>query len=90
MENIKPLGKRVLVEQFTGGVTKGGLVLPDGATEGRIMTKGKVVAIGDVKKVKVGDVVYFKKFAVDELEFDGVKYSLLTEKELLATTNGNE
>jgi len=57
-------------------------------------SKGKVIAVGPGKildsgdrapvDVKVGDVVYFTKYAPDELEVDGDKYLVIRHSSLLA------
>lgn len=57
--NIKPIGKRVLIELDTAPKTKGGLLLPGSKEK---PTHGKVIAIGDVKDIKVGDQVFFTAY----------------------------
>ncbi len=52
-EIIKPLGENVLVKPMKSDVkTKSGIVLPDTANGDRPQ-EGKVMAIGDDKKIKV-------------------------------------
>lgn len=56
--------------------------------------QGKVIAIGPGKlrddgvrvemSVKVGDMVLFKKYAPDEVKFEGETYLVLAESDLMA------
>ncbi len=91
--NIRPLHDRVLVlrgEEETK--TAGGIVIPDSATEKPL--KGKIVAVGNGKilengevrglDVKVGDQVYFGKYAGTEVKIDNVEYLIMREEDLIA------
>jgi chaperonin GroES len=74
-------------------VTKSGIVIPDTADKER-PTKGKIVRRRSGKRdenggiiplsVKVGDSVLFRKYGPDELEFDGKKYLIGSEDDVLA------
>ncbi len=90
MADVKliPLEDHVLVEPIEEEtVTKWGIVLPDTAKDKP--QKGKVIAVGKGKildngqrapmDVEVGDIVYFTKYAPDELEvvIDGERKKLL-------------
>ncbi len=90
---LKPLADRVLVkvdEEETK--TKGGILLPD--TAQKKSQKGTVVAIGSGKvldngtrlgfEVKVGDHVLFAKYSGVDIEEEGEKYLLLSERDILA------
>jgi len=90
---IKPLDDRVLVEQSEAEeVTAGGIVLPDAAQEKP--QRGKVIAAGPGKlldtgergkgSVKVGDEVFYGKYAGSDVEVDGNKYVILRENDILA------
>lgn len=62
--------------------TAGGIIVPDSAKEKPFT--GKVIASGPGLKdlpneTKVGDKVYFSKFAGTEVELDGIEYLILTE-----------
>ena len=46
---------------------------------------GTVVACGDVRDVRVGDVVLFPPSAGQHLEYDETRYLVLHESEVLAT-----
>lgn len=65
---IKPVGKRVLIEPIQGDtMSEGGLVLAD-TNNAQTPVKGKVVEIGEDSKFKIGDVVLFRRYSVDELK----------------------
>ena len=91
---FKPLSNHLFLEPLEEEkVTKGGIVLPDTADKEKPM-QGKVVAIGPGKKnekgelqpmsVKIGDTVLFKKYGPDEIEFEGKKYLVGDEDDILA------
>ena len=87
--NIKPLADRVLVKPAAAEEkTIGGIIIPDSAKEKPL--KGEVVAVGNGTKdeemvVKVGDTVLYGKYAGTEIEFDGVKYLIMRQSDILAT-----
>ena len=92
--NFKPLSNHLFIEpQEEQKTTKSGIVLPDTAEKGR-PTKGKILATGPGKlsekgelipmSVKVGDIVLFKKYGPDEIEFEGKKYLVGDEDDILA------
>jgi chaperonin GroES len=91
--NVKPLDDRIVVEQNEAEQkTAGGIVLPDSAQEKP--HRGKVLAAGPGKlldsgkrgrmSVKVGDEVYYGKYAGSDVEIDGKKYVILKESDVLA------
>ena len=86
--NVKPLSDRVLIEPAAAEeVTSGGIIIPDSAKEKPL--KGTVKAIGNGTKdeamvVKVGDTVLYGKYSGTELEFDGVKYLMKRQSDILA------
>ena len=91
--NIKPLDERIVVEQCEAEEkTAGGIVLPDSAKEKP--QRGKVLAAGPGKllkdggrgkmSVKVGDEVFYGKYAGSDVEIDGKKYVILKENDVLA------
>ena len=90
---IKPLDDRLMVEQCEAEeVTAGGIVLPDAAQEKP--QRGKVVATGPGKmldsgnrgtlSVKVGDEVFYGKYAGTNVEVNGTTYVILNETDVLA------
>ena len=74
-------------------MTKSGLYIPETAQGEKPMT-GTVVAVGPGKKndkgeliimnVKEGDTVLFKKYGPDEVEYEGKKYLVGDEDDILA------
>lgn len=91
---INPLSNHVFLEPLEEEkTTKSGIVIPDTAEKEKPV-KGKVLAVGPGKvndkgerlamSVKVGDTVLFKKYGPDEFEFDGKKYLVGDEDDILA------
>lgn len=93
MENIKPLGDRVLVKRLEAEEkTAANIIIPDVAKEKP--QRGEVVAIGTGKtdkngnhiplSVKKGDKILFGKYAGDEWKSGDGDYLFLSEDEILA------
>ena len=86
--NIKPLADRVLILPAPAEEkTIGGIIIPDTAKEKPL--KGEMVAAGNGTKyeemiLKVGDKVLYGKYGGTELEFDGVKYLMMRQSDVLA------
>jgi chaperonin GroES len=91
--NMRPLDDRIVVEQSKAEEkTAGGIVLPDTAKEKP--QRGKVVAVGPGRlldsgergkpSVKVGDEVFYGKYAGSDVEVNGQKYVILKESDVLA------
>ncbi len=86
--SIKPLADRVLIEPTAAEeVTMSGIYIPDSAKEKPL--KGKVVAAGNGTKdeemiLKAGDEVLYGKYAGTEIEFEGVKYLIMRQSDVLA------
>lgn len=86
--NIKPLSDRVLIEPTAAEeVTLGGIIIPDSAKEKPL--KGKVLAVGNGTKdeemiLKEGDNVLYGKYAGTEIEFEGKKYLMMRQSDVLA------
>ena len=85
---IKPLADRVLIEPAAAEEkTIGGIIIPDTAKEKPLQCK--VVATGNGTKdeemvVKEGDTVLYGKYAGTELEYDGKKYLVMRQSDILA------
>ncbi len=85
---IQPLADRVLIKPAPAEEkTIGGIIIPDTAKEKPL--KGEVVACGNGTKdeemvVKVGDQVLYGKYAGQELEFEGVKYLIMRQSDIVA------
>ena len=86
--NVKLLADRVLILPAPAEEkTIGGIIIPDTAKEKPL--QGKVVAVGNGTKdeemvVKVGDEVLYGKYSGTELEFEGTKYLIMRQSDVLA------
>ena len=90
---LKPLGDRVVIRVLEQEEkTASGIFLPDTAKEKP--SQGEVVAVGPGKvqddgkrvalDVKVGDKIIFSKYAGTEVKFEGTKYLIVRERDILA------
>ncbi len=91
--NLRPLHDRILVERVEEKEQKkGGIIIPDSAKEKP--QEGKVVAVGNGKRledgttvpldVKAGDRILFGKYAGSEIKVEDNEYLILREDEVLA------
>ena len=86
--NIKPLAYRVLIlPAHAKEKTIGGIIIPDTAKEKPL--QGEVVAVGHGTKdeemvLKVGDTVLYGKYSGTEIEYEGVKYLMMRQSDVLA------
>lgn len=90
---IRPLDDRVVVQRFEAEEkTAGGIVLPDSAREKP--QQGTVIAAGPGKlldsgergqmSVKVGDRIFYGKYAGTEVDINGDELVVLRESDILA------
>jgi len=90
---LKPLGDKVVVKRLEAETkTKGGIVLPDTAKEKP--RRGKVLAVGEGRRldngqlvkpaVKAGDEVIFSSFAGSEITVDGEEMLIMGQEDILA------
>ena len=85
---IQPLADRVLIEPAAAEEkTIGGIIIPDTAKEKPL--QGKVVAVGKGTKdeemvLKAGDTVLYGKYVGTELEFEGQKYLVMRQSDVVA------
>ena len=85
--NIKPLADRVLILPAPAEEKVGGIIIPDTAKEKPL--RGKVVAAGNGTKdeemiLKEGDTAPYGKYAGTELEYEGTKYLMMRQSDVLA------
>ena len=85
--NINPLADRVLVLPAQAEEKVGGIIIPDTAKEKP--QHGTVVATGEGTKdekmiLKDGDEVLYGKYSGTELEFEGTKYLIMRQSDVLA------
>ena len=64
-----------------------GIIIPDSAKEKPL--KGKIIAVGNGTKdepmvLKEGDVVLYGKYSGSEIEFEGTKYLMMRQGDVLA------
>lgn len=91
---IQPLGSRVLIKpEEVQEKTPGGLVIPPDSLDEKKPSYGKVIVLGKGKdkdgrtlkfEVKVGDMVYFKKYSPEEIEVEGESLYILDVDDILA------
>ena len=85
---IQPLADRVLIEPAAAETqTIGGIIIPDTAKEKPL--KGTVIAVGKGTKdeemvLKAGDTVLYGKYVGTELEFEGQKYLVMRQSDVVA------
>ena len=88
MATIQPLADRVLVRPVAAEEkTIGGIIIPDSAKEKPL--RGEVIAVGNGTKdeamvLNAGDQVLYGKYAGTELEFDGEKFLIMRQSDVLA------
>ncbi|MBP5197030.1 MAG: co-chaperone GroES [Bacteroidaceae bacterium] len=86
--NIQPLADRVLIEPAAAETkTASGIIIPDTAKEKPL--QGKVIAVGGGTKdeemvLKEGDQVLYGKYSGTEVEFEGVKYLIMRQSDVMA------
>lgn len=89
---FSPLYDRILVERVESEEkTKGGIIVPDTAQEKP--QQGKVIAVGQGKRledgklipleVKAGDTILFGKYSGSEIKIEGNEYLIMKEDEVL-------
>ena len=88
MSKNQPLADRVLVKPMAAEEkTFGGIIISDSAKEKPL--RGEVIATGEGTKdeemlLSEGDVVLYGKYAGTELEYDGEKYLIMRQSDVLA------
>jgi chaperonin GroES len=86
---IKPLGARVVIKKMEAEEkTEAGLLLSGSAKEKP--QQAEVLAVGPGTKdepmeLKVGDIVVFSRYGGSELKYHGVEYTIINQKDILAT-----
>ena len=86
--NLKPLADRVVILPAPAEEkTVGGIIIPDTVKEKPL--QGKVMAVGHGTKdeemvLKEGDNVLYGKYAGTEIEYEGVKYLIMRQSDILA------
>lgn len=78
---IRSYENRVLVRIVEKPQKQGILIMPD---EKKTFEVGEVVSAGDYIHLRPGNFVYFRNYSGILIEYDGVPYLSLDEKEILA------
>ena len=89
---FRPLHDRVMVRRVEPETkTKGGIIIPDSATEKPM--EGEVVAVGSGARdesgkvipldVKAGDRILFSKWSGTEITMDGEEYLVMKESDIM-------
>jgi len=92
-KKVRPILDKILLKRMDPKeVTKGGIVLPDTAKEKP--KEGKVIAVGEGRRlengtvvpfqVKEGDRVIFLSYAGNEVKIEGEEYLILEEDDIIA------
>lgn len=85
---LKPLADRVLISPAAAEEkTVGGIIIPDTVKEKPL--QGSVIAVGEGKSdekmvLKEGDEVLYGKYAGTEVEFEGEKYLIMRQSDVVA------
>ncbi len=85
---LKPLADRVLISPAAAEEkTVGGIIIPDTAKEKPL--QGTVIAVGQGKAdeemiLKEGDQVLYGKYSGTEVEFEGEKYLIMRQSDVVA------
>ena len=93
----RPLHDQVVVKrQEAETQTASGIIIPDNAQDKP--HQGEVVAVGPGKtmdngqvrapQVKIGDLVYFRKYGGAEIKLQGQEFVIIREEEILAVIEG--
>ena len=87
MKELQPLNENVLLDVSDNKAeqkTAAGIIIPDSAKEKP--QYAPVVAVGNIENpgIVVGDVVFYKKYAGTEFDFEGKKYLMVPYADLLA------
>ena len=89
---FRPLNDRVLIKRLASETkTAGGLFIPESAKEKP--QEGEIIAVGEGRhlengkvrplEVQVGDKIFFRKYAGNEVTIDGTEHVILREEEIL-------
>ena len=88
MAKIQPLADRVLIRPVAAEEkTIGGIIIPDSAKEKPL--RGEVIAVGNGTKdeamvLNADDQVLYGKYAGTELEYEGEKFLIMRQSDVLA------
>jgi len=85
MKELQPINQQVLLELESSKEEKtaSGIIIPDTAKEKPKFAK--VASMGTIEKpeISVGDMVFYKDFSGNEIEFDGKSYLMIPYADIL-------
>ena len=86
---IKPLGARVVIKKMDAEEkTQAGLLLSGSAKEkpqqAEVLAVGPGTSEGPME-LKVGDIVIFSRYGGNDLKYKGEEYTIISQKDILAT-----
>lgn len=81
---IKTLNEYLLIEVFEkkDGKTKSGIIIP--GEEGKKVEKAKVLNICEESIVKIGDIIYFKDYALEPVILEDKELHFVKQDAVLA------
>jgi len=85
MRELQPINQYVLIEkEEKTKKTNSGIIIPETAKKEENF--GKVISISKIDnlEISIGDIVIFKKYSGDEIEFEGKKYLLIPYADIIA------
>lgn len=87
-------GEYIIIEQL-GEEQTGTIIVPEKAQ--KIPLRGRVVSVGEGQRLRdgsfakprlaVGEVVYFSRYSVNEIEHEKHKYKVVNERDILAVAH---
>jgi co-chaperonin GroES (HSP10) len=67
---IIPIGNRYIIEVYKAAEeTESGLVMDNTSNVSAAPIKGTILEVGDNARFAVGDVVYFRRYSIDQLKY---------------------
>ena len=87
MRELQAVNQQVLLdisESQQEQQTASGIIIPDTAKEKSQMALVAGVSVIDNPEIKPGDMIIFKPFSGNEIEFEGKKYLILLYSDILA------
>lgn len=88
-ETITPVGARSLVRPHQAAhQTESGLIMDNTSNTAAAPIRGTIIAVGDTSTFKVGDLIMWRRYSVDDLKFITEKgeevVSLVSDEDVLA------
>lgn len=87
MKELQPINQQVIIDITVSSEeqrTASGIIIPDTAKEKPKIAPVVGMSVIDNAEVKPGDMVLFKPYSGNEIEFEGKKYLILPYADILA------